>query len=186
MPESWRSTLAALCTRLDQEAPGFGRWVEPHLMHITLVFLGSQSPTLLEAVIRAIDTAAESQAPFEIEPAGLGVFGSARSVRVIWAGVHDTPPESLAALHHKAERALRAEQIGFDPAEFHPHITLARAQRGSTPDQSARAYKALQTIEAWGPGLATLRCTEIALLRSELRASGPIYTPLHRASLKGT
>jgi 2'-5' RNA ligase len=133
--------------------------------------------------VRAADAAAGARPRFVIEPTSVGTFGNPRSTRVIWAGVQDTPPGALAALHGEAERALRAEQIGFEAAEFRPHITLARAQRNATPEQSAQAHRAAGAVDGWGADLEPLEVAEITVLRSELRATGPIYTPLHRSKL---
>lgn len=187
LPEEWKQALAAEARALDHAAPGFGRWVDPALMHLTLVFLGGQVPSLVPAIQGAIDIAAAATRPFTLHLDEAGSFGGPRSVRVVWVGIRDGPSGSLDALHGTLVENLRAASIPFeaDRGPFRAHLTLGRARRDATPASSqavsaAIARRRSERVIAW-PG--SFRCEEIVLVESELRPTGPIYTPLQSARL---
>jgi RNA 2',3'-cyclic 3'-phosphodiesterase len=189
LPEEWKSLLQEEQRRLESAAPGFGRWVGPELMHLTLLFLGNQSPARMSAIESAVDAAAAAST-FELQLHQLGSFGSPRSLRVVWAGVDDRPPGALSALQERVVAESRAKDIPFEQDRFSPHITLARARRDAGPTQSEAMHRALADRRDWattgrGSAAPVHRCTEITLIRSDLRPSGPLYTPIHRASLAG-
>ncbi len=144
LPEEWRAWLAREARSLDAAAPGFGRWVDPRLMHITLLFLGGQPAEMVPAIARAVDRAAEVGRPFMLRLGGLGSFGSPRSVRVIWAGAEEAPQGTLAALHGALTRWLDAESVPFEPTPLRPHITLGRARRNAASAQSEAMYRAIR------------------------------------------
>lgn len=182
LPSAWLHALGQQSQRLENGAPGFGRWVTPELMHITLVFLGQQLEAEVPTIVSAMETAASSIAPFEIRPGALGCFGGARAVRVVWAGVEAHPPPAVGRLHASLATSLSDQGIAFDQAAFRPHITLARARRGAAAAQSELMHRTLDHRH-WQPAPDPFRCDAITLVRSELRPSGPIYTPLHRQAL---
>jgi 2'-5' RNA ligase len=186
LPPEWREALAVEGRALEAAAPGFGRWVGPALMHITLAFLGGQDPDLVPEIERAVDRAAAASAPFSLRLASPGSFGGRRSLRVIWVGVEDRPGGSLARLHTSVAAQLETAKIGFDPAPFRAHITLGRARRDATSEQSDAMYNAIArrvAQSAKGLRAGPTRLDEVTLMRSDLRATGPTYTPLHRTAL---
>jgi 2'-5' RNA ligase len=189
LPSSWKDALTAAAQALAQAAPGYGRWVDPALLHLTLVFLGSQPPARVETIRRALDEAAEKIVPIAIAPGRLGSFGGRGAVRVVWAGIEDEPRGALSRLRDAVAAALRGAGIAFDDTAFRPHITLARARRDAGPAEFTAIQRALETRTDWGAELraaggAPHECDEIALIKSDLRPTGPIYTPLHRANLQ--
>lgn len=186
LPEAWRAWLAREAGALDAATPGFGRWVEPSLMHITLVFLGGQPAEMLAAIERAVEGAAEAGRPFKLRPGRLGSFGGPRSVRVIWAGAEEAPRGTLTALHGELTRRLDAERVPFEPTPLRPHITLGRARRDATSAQSEVIYRALRArndVPAAHASVQWAECSEIVLTRSDLHPTGPIYTSVLRAGL---
>jgi 2'-5' RNA ligase len=183
LPPEWRESLRQQARRLDSAVPGFGRWVNPSLMHITLVFLGAQPVAQVAAIEHAMRDTAAAMNPFELRADRLGHFGSSRSVHVTWASVQDRPVGALARLRDSLAEALVRSRVAFDPAPFRPHITLARARREATPAQSEAMHRAL-TGRAWEPAPDPLEVAAITLVRSDLRPSGPIYTPLRRQALR--
>src|SRR5687768_13474473 len=101
LPDSWKHHLQAEQRRLESAAPGFGRWVGPELMHLTLLFLGNQAPTRLPSIEQAVDAAAGATRSFELRLLELGGFGRPRALRVVWAGVDDAPSGALAQLRQR-------------------------------------------------------------------------------------
>jgi 2'-5' RNA ligase len=181
LPDAWPDALREQSRALELASPGFARWVAPELMHLTLVFLGSQRPSILPRIEAAVDETASATRPLTLTPGELGSFGGARSLRVIWAGVADKPNGALEGLHARLANVLQKAGVVFETSPFRPHLTLGRAKR----DQSAGSEAMHRAVRA-GAVTKFLRlpdhiCEEIALIRSDLRPTGPIYTALHRA-----
>jgi 2'-5' RNA ligase len=189
IPGAWKAALTGEAKRLTRAAPGFGRWVDPAVMHLTLVFLGTQPAGRLPAMQEALDAASQVIAPISLRPDHLGSFGGRGAVRVVWAGIADDPPGALGRLRNVVADALRGAGTTFEEGQFHPHITLARARRDAGPTDYAAIRDALTGGPEWGfalreaPGGAHITCRSIALVKSDLRPTGPVYTALHRASL---
>ncbi len=196
LPGDWREALAIEARTLESAAPGFGRWVDPSLLHVTLVFLGNQDANVLSTIERAVESAAASSAPFTLRLSAPGCFGESRSLRVVWVGVHDQPAGALAGLHGAVVAHLEAAKVVFDATPFRAHITLGRARRDATPAQSEAMHKAIARRAGLAAGLSrgfaersvsrtgeVVPCEEVTLMDSDLRPRGPIYTPLYRAKL---
>jgi 2'-5' RNA ligase len=185
LPEAWKAALGAEARALEAAAPGYGRWVDPSLMHLTLVFLGSQPAEVVPSIEAAMDRAAATAEPLKMALRSPGSFGGARSVRVIWVGVEESPAGALIRLHEALLRELRGERITFDAAPFRAHITLGRARRNATPTLSEAMHRTITTMGArdGAPRPEACECREVALVRSDLRPAGPVHTPLHGAPL---
>ncbi len=154
--------LAAVVSRLRAAEGGGLRWIPRANWHLTLHFLGS----IGESRIAALRAALESRplpAPLSLTLRGIGPFPSAR-------------PRTLAALLDSAPaltqwvrylRALEPEAArDAENSDYLAHLTVARPR----PRRRVR-YPELE--------LATeLLFDRIALLRSDTRPSGAVYTPL--------
>ena len=189
LPDEWKHALAREATALDQAAPGFGRWVDPSLMHLTLVFLGGQDPALLPTIRNAVDAAATATRPFSLSLDQTGTFGSRRAIRAVWVGVRDEPPESLGILRQALVRGLLTATVPFEAeiGPFRAHLTLGRTRREATAEMSLRMSASVGDRQAQRarPWPASFPCEGITLVKSDVRPTGPIYTPLHRAALLG-
>ena len=81
--------IRARIARLLEGVQGFApdaRWAPPESLHITLKFIGEQSPERVEAIterLRRIETSA-----LEVRFAGYGFFPTAKAPRVFWIGIH--------------------------------------------------------------------------------------------------
>ena len=187
LPDAWRELLVKESRALESTAPGFARWVDPALMHVTLVFLGGQDPAILPAIEAAVDAAAAESEPFELRLTAPGSFGGRRSLRVIWVGIEDRPAGALGRLQRSVAGQLRAAKVDFDDSPFRAHITLGRAKRVTTPIQSEAMHAAIARRGARPilPKIPAFECADITLVRSDLRPTGPIYTPLRKSEIGG-
>ena len=123
LPPDVRDALAAVVAPLRKDFPK-ARWVPPQNWHMTLKFLGSTPPDLLERVSGAVTEAAVTSAPFETHLLDLGAFSSERRGRVLWAGLAD-PEGRLADLSSALDDALMPE-FQKDKRGFTAHLTIAR------------------------------------------------------------
>ncbi|MGA9117291.1 MAG: RNA 2',3'-cyclic phosphodiesterase [Bacteroidota bacterium] len=174
-PPSAREELGELRRALERTGAAV-RWEGLEKMHITLKFLGPVGENLLPEAVHTLEEACRGGFPFRVEYAGIGAFPHFRSPRVIWAGVRD-PRGGFPPLHRAVEEGYA--RIGFPREErpFHPHVTLGRVGGGFIPD------RLLRTIESTTFESRTVEIRHCALVRSDLRPSGSVYTTLHRFPL---
>ena len=175
IPKTVKESIAKLQAELGEVVEGI-KWVGAEQIHLTLKFLGNIRPDRVDAVKAAIDEAASRSTPFTLTASGVGAFPSTARARVIWVGLGDDP--GLTALHENMEAAL--EEVGFDQGErpFKAHLTIGRV-RGRVGEIGERLDAA-----RWQPD-ETFEVTQVTVFKSELRRSGALHTPLHKAILGG-
>jgi len=155
------------------------KWVEPSKMHITLKFLGDVEENTLPKLTDTISNAVREMRPFDLKIASVGAFPHPNNARVLWAGVTDGR-EALCRLQDTVSNEL--EQVhGFDPErrDYHPHVTVARAKgRGKGPSMEKSIARVADDV--WG----VQPVKYVTLMRSDLRRSGPVYTPIAEVELE--
>ena len=168
LTEEIRRRLAGLAGGV----PG-ARWTEPENLHLTLRFIGE----VPEDQAMDIDAAlAEVRAPaFPLILDGVGVFGSARRARVLWAGVERS--EALAHLQAKVESALVRCGLPADERKFSPHITQPRL-KDAPADRIGRFLSDRGLFRA-GP----MPVEHVTLYRSHLGNGGAVYEALREYPL---
>ena len=95
-----RARIARFLEGVQGFAPD-ARWVRPESLHITLKFIGEQTPDQVEAIaarLRRVEGSA-----FEVRSGGYGFFPTAKAPRVFWIGIHDGP--QLAELARSIDMA---------------------------------------------------------------------------------
>ena len=95
VPDAVRSRLATAIAPLREDVPG--KWVPSHNWHVTMKFLGSTWPRLVEWVHETCEHVASNHEAVETSLAALGAFPSERRTRVLWAGLDD-PDGRFAAM----------------------------------------------------------------------------------------
>jgi 2'-5' RNA ligase len=100
---------------------------------------------------------------------GVGFFPPRRLARVLWAGV-DTCPE-LHLLQEQVRSTLSGVGVEGDGRKFHPHITLARFRRPSSPESVARFVAAHSLFTC-----SEARISEFHLYSSVLARGGAVHT----------
>jgi RNA 2',3'-cyclic 3'-phosphodiesterase len=169
------------------------RWVRPESLHITLKFIGEQTPEQAAAIaqrLRRIESTA-----FEIRMAGTGFFPTPRAPRVFWIGIHTGP--TLAKLAAQIDAAVAELGIPREEREFSPHLTLARAggrsgdpkwRKGDRPNSIfAALQKRLATtgeVDFGTPNFGSMTADKFILYQSQLSPSGSKYTKLERFPLR--
>lgn len=183
LPDEARRVVTNLQNRLKGLAPPHTvRWTAVQNIHLTLHFLGDTLEDDLEKVEQALQTTTEMGSPFLLTLGGLGAFPNMRRPRIIWIGLwHDTEP--LTNLHHHLGRSLNMA-IGFTPEKrpYSPHLTIGRIKQNVPSRHIKQLSQSLETEQAVGK-LIKFEVTDISLMKSELKPTGPIYTPLAQAKL---
>ena len=169
VPQEVRDALAEAVAPLRERFPK-ARWVPEGNQHLTLKFLGSTYPRLVEWVTSTVGEVASAQGAFETRLVGLGAFPNARRARVLWAGLDDAG-SSLAAIAGALDEAL-AREFKIEKRAFTPHLTVARFEPRVAVDPIDVEFES-----------EPFQIDRLVLFRSHLRRPAPVYEPLERFAL---
>lgn len=172
LPEEVRR---ALVEAQGKVAPYKGwKEVAPHQLHLTLLFLGERPEEDLAELLALGHRLGRLTPPFTAYLRGTGYFPNEGTPRVWFAKAEGEGFSALAEGLRAGVREVLGEealQAGGDKP-FKPHITLAR-RKAPAP----RVPPVVFGLE-WP-------VTEFALVRSELRPKGPVYTVVEKFPLRG-
>ncbi len=177
LDDACRRALAEATDALRQVADGV-RWVKAESIHLTLKFIGELAERDVPTAVSALEEAVRGIGPFTMEVGGISGFPPRGTPRVIHAGVR-AETGALLGLQKKVEDAL-ANGIGVEKDRRHyvPHLTLGRVKdRRKCP--SLDALSAAVEDQDFG----RVDVDSIVLMRSDLRPTGAVYTPIQRFSL---
>ncbi len=182
-----RARIARFLEGVDGFAPE-ARWMRPESLHVTLKFIGEQTPERVEAITERLRRVEGSAV--EIRSAGYGFFPTAKAPRVFWTGIQAGP--QLAELAGGIDAATAELGITREDRTFSPHLTLARAggrsgspkwRKGDRPNAVfATLEKRLTAMGELDFGTTTAR--EFILYQSQLSPGGSKYTKLQRFPLR--
>jgi 2'-5' RNA ligase len=155
------------------------RWVNPEKIHLTLKFFGNIEESRIELIVRSIEEPIQTTSPLPIKVKGVGAFPHLKNPRVIWMGLVEGK-EALVSLQQQIEVLL--EKIGFQAEDrpFHPHLTLGRVKSSRGREDLVGRMEKYREEE-----FGDLLVERVNLFKSDLRPSGPIYTPLREIKLGG-
>ncbi|MCH9032250.1 MAG: RNA 2',3'-cyclic phosphodiesterase [candidate division Zixibacteria bacterium] len=152
------------------------KWVDADKIHLTIKFLGATPSEKVSSIVETInrplqnDETKDKPLIFAIER--VGAFPNLNRPRVLWVNL-DGDPQRLRNFVNKIEEAL--ELIGFpkEKRSFKPHLTLGRVRERE--DVSALA----RILESYKIETIPVTLDRVILFKSDLRPTGPIYTPLN-------
>lgn len=178
LPDEVRAQLGAFQRSLKETGARVS-WVAPEKIHLTLVFIGDLFAARVAPVAGAVDQAVRPGAPFAFALEGAGYFGSARSPRVLWAGI-PSPPEALMTLQARLAEAVAAQGIALESRPFRPHVTLGRVRSARGADELTSALQSASNTH-----FGQVPVTRVHVMQSRLLAAGAQYTILHESVLTG-
>lgn len=178
LPSTLQSAIGQNIKTVKRELPRLS-WSKTENLHINLKFLGETTERQVTQIRQAVEPAISHVSPFALEINGLGVFPDNRSPRVLWIGLGG----ALDSLNTLAECIGNAVvSLGFPQEDrpFRPHLTVARVKR-----DHREVGRVLGTLGAFTDPFACgqLPVERVALFKSDLRQTGPIYTKLWDVSL---
>jgi len=164
------------------------RWVRPESLHVTLKFIGEQTPEQVEAITARLERI--ESGGFEIRFGGYGFFPTAKAPRVFWIGIQAGP--QLGQLAGSIDVAVAELGIAREDRPFSPHLTLARGGgRSGSPkwgkgDGPNAIFATLdKRLAAMGElDFGTMTANEFILFQSQLSPGGSKYTKLRRFPLR--
>ena len=155
------------------------RWVNPEKIHLTLKFFGNIEEAKIDPIVKAVAGPVSNTQAFPLGVKGTGTFPHSRNPRVIWMGLVDGKG-ILIPLQRQLETEL--ERIGFEPEgrAFQPHLTLGRVNSSRGREELVQRMERHQEEE-----FGEFEVSKVVLFKSDLRPTGPIYTPLREVRLGG-
>jgi RNA 2',3'-cyclic 3'-phosphodiesterase len=156
------------------------KWVAAENFHITVKFLGDVEAGRIEEIRASVEDAVTGIEPFDYDIGGAGAFPGGGRPRVVWIGVtqgHD----QLAEIAGRLEDGLGKLGFAKEDRPFRSHITIGRLkdERGAKEISSALRESEIGR-------LGSVRVAGIAIMKSELRREGPIYSKLAEVALTGS
>ena len=176
IPSTTQDAIIKQTANLRQDYPKPDvRWVQTGNIHLTLKFLGDESPQNLKILARSLGFDAIKIEPFTISFSEMGIFPNARKPRIIWGGV--SPPAILITVYNKIEEI--ASKLGHQPEtrSFSPHITLGRIGNSFPMVNTKKMLMDFKSINL--DCIDPLIISEIKIFKSDLKPGGPIYTSIH-------
>jgi len=153
------------------------RWTNPEKIHLTLKFFGNIEESRIDPIFKSIEEPIRNTLPFSLKVRGVGAFPHLKNPRVIWIGLVEEKG-ILTSFQKQIETQL--EKVGFQPENrpFHPHLTLGRMKSSRGKEELVERMEKHREEE-----FGIFKVERVILFKSDLRPSGPIYTPLRELSL---
>lgn len=152
-------------------------WTAFENLHVTVKFLGDTDPSKIGEIVKSIEDSCSQIAPFDLEISGVGTFQRGGNPSIIWTGI-TSGAEELALLANNINNNL--SYIGFEKDKhlFMAHITIGRIK---SANNNAVLKKKVGLLE--NRFIIKTKINNIALMRSDLKPTGPIYTMLKSIEL---
>jgi 2'-5' RNA ligase len=181
LPADVLSSLAGIQTVLKKQVPPQTvRWVNVDGIHLTLKFLGDTPAAKRTSLEEALGQAVEGHFTFSLATGTLGCFPNTRQPRVVWVSIQNDV-DALKALRDAVEEHVAPLGYPTENRPFSPHLTLGRVHRDARRDDVRQfgeliADSTANDVHEWP-------VSAVSLIRSELKPSGAVYTPLLHAAL---
>jgi 2'-5' RNA ligase len=150
---------------LNPNLPGL-RWLPKEQLHLTLSFLGEVEASGYDRLCQVLGGVRVP--PFFLPLGGVGVFTSRNRPSIVWVGVGNGHPH-LFALHRHIQDAVLSAGLEPDLKQFHPHVTVGRANGIS--NQALQPFIRNHAETDFG----LMQVTGFELYSSVLAATGAIH-----------
>jgi len=162
-------------------------WTQPSSVHLTFTFLGEIDEQYVDLLRAALSPLIQPHLTIQIPIERLGAFPHPHQPRVLWVGPSQQweqgeDAKRLSALHQSVEDCCRPFGFAPDDRLWSPHLTLARIKDGERRVGQALAKGGVMDRPL---SLGSLAVRSVALMRSELRPTGSLYTKLWEVLVSG-
>ena len=169
LPAELKQKMARTQSEL-RDAGAEVKWDSPEKFHITLKFLGDADSEVIPKLADALQKSIGGLPAFDVTYDGVGGFPDIIRPRVLWIGTKAS--DGVSRLQHLVDETCATLGFPRDDRQFHAHITLGRVKGNRHLDGLTARLKSV-TFE---PSIA--RCSEIHIMRSDLKPTGSVYTLL--------
>ena len=163
-------------------------WVRPASIHLTIKFLGDMDEPVIDPLRAALEQAIGNQMTVNVPLERLGTFPRPHSPRVLWVGPSENwergiEAKRVAEIHGAIEQACEA--LGFlrEIKPFSLHVTLARIKMGERHVGDALVKGGVLDRPL---SVGSLAVESVVLMKSELKATGSVYTKLWELKIEGS
>lgn len=173
--------LNALIGTLQTDTSESLRWIAAENLHLTLKFIGNVNAKQVKAIGDSLQTIAEAQSPFNLKFGDLGTFPKTHPQKILFIDISGEL-QALCDLQEMIEKEMI--RLGLPPESnpFLPHVSLARIKRHLKLNELKQVFRTLDP-EKVDSGLS-FGVSEISLMQSILKTSGPIYQVLQTEVLQ--
>jgi len=165
-------------SQAGRELPLDLRWIKSDNIHLTIVFMGNVPEDSVPPIGEAVKGVCARFDPFDVNPRGLGFFGSRRHPRVLWIGL-ESDIRRMGHFRDALQKKLKPFGIKTEKRPFRPHLTLGRFRKGAHPwphlDHMISEYSDLKG--------QSCSLEELVLFKSDLKQGGAVYTKLNSWAL---
>ncbi|MHC1705624.1 MAG: RNA 2',3'-cyclic phosphodiesterase [Tenuifilaceae bacterium] len=152
------------------------KWVDEHSLHLTLFFLGDTEIETVEKISIKLEEELHETPQFKINLKGWGIFGNHNFPKVIWTGISES--QDLKNIKKKVNNVVTSFGFEEERRDFSPHFTLGRVKHIKEPELLASFIQNNKT-----EFIQESLISRVIFYKSELRPSGPIYTPIKTIKL---
>ena len=147
------------------------KWDGSEKFHITLKFLGDVDSSQPPLMAKQVENSIGGIAPFDLSFVSLGAFPTVTRPRVVWIGTQQN--EHVQGIQEHVELVCSSFGFAKEDRPFHAHVTLGRVKGNRNLDRLTAKLKSI----TFKPLIA--RCSELHIIRSELKPTGSVYTLLN-------
>lgn len=147
------------------------KWDGSEKFHITMKFLGDVDSSKPGVIAEAITNSIGGIPPFDLTFSAVGAFPNISRPRVVWIGTQQNEP--IQGLQGHVEQVCDTFGFAKEDRPFHVHVTLGRVKGDRNLDRLTAKLKSI----TFKPLIA--RCSELHIIRSELKPTGSVYTLLN-------
>jgi len=172
-PQKVKKEIAVIQKKLRVEKIS-GRWIQPKLTHLTLVFLGETAPNKIGDIEKILKEASGQIFPINLWLEKIDAFPSPAKAKIIHLSLKGEL-DKLNALVLKIRKSLKKQKINFDRKLFIPHFTLGRLKKPQNLTWFLSKIKIPRR---------KFFVNQLNLIQSTLTPQGPIYKILASFELK--
>ena len=174
LPKEIRDEFAVIQDQLVASGADV-KWEPSDKFHITLKFLGDMDSSQPAMLAKEIQNSIGGFHRFDLTFFTVGAFPNVFKPRVVWIGTQQN--EHVVRIQEIVEQVCSSFGFVREDRPFHAHVTLGRVKGVRNLDRLTATLKS----STFKPLVA--RCTEVHVMRSELKPSGSVYTLLNSIPL---
>ena len=145
------------------------KWEGKDKLHLTLKFLGNISEEMIPEINQKLEDILKIHNRIKIKFSKFGIIKKYSTPKILWMGIQQT--KYLVNLFNDLNDGL--SDIGFEKERrrFRPHITLIRLKGNEDISK-------LEVLKSTTININSSLADEVALVKSNLHATGSVYTKI--------
>jgi RNA 2',3'-cyclic 3'-phosphodiesterase len=140
-------------------------WVDPHIAHINMHFLGDLSENDVNTLKQNLKALEGKYGPISLVLTGVGAFPGIENPRILFLGIKHTGENNLIKLYSNIGDILKTEKMSTEDRPFIAHVTLGRIKSNNDkvkfPGEEMKDYE--------------FQVNSFKLMASTLTTDGPVY-----------